>query len=34
MSATPTHISPAWAPAAERLLQAMQRGAVLHWRQP
>ncbi len=23
--------SPAWTPAAERLLEAMQRGAVLHW---
>ncbi len=23
--------SPAWPPAAEGLLQAMQRGAVLHW---
>ena len=26
-----TVTSPAWTPAAERLLEAMQRGAVLHW---
>ncbi len=30
MSAAPV-TSPAWPPAAERLHQAMQRGAVLHW---
>jgi hypothetical protein len=30
MSAQPVS-SPAWPPAAERLYQAMRKGAVLHW---
>ncbi len=31
MAAAPNPTSPAWTPAAERLLESMRRGALLHW---
>ncbi len=31
MAAAPQPTSPAWTPAADRLLDALQRGGVLHW---